>query len=369
MESGIKVFVEDSIMQKNEPVTAGSKILAGFKAPFDGAAVEKLNEAGIKIEKRLVMDEFNIDDFFTDDEIPAAVSESLADENVCVLCNDIFGKTRRQAALNGISFIKPTYGTISRYGIVPVATSMDQIGVVCADLRKGFEVLKIISGKDERDGAMIENSLKSFKDLSSCQGCQKSLCDVKVAIAVNAWGENDTSVISRLQSSFETSEIELDYFEAYHQVLYILSAAEISNNLNRYDGVKFGYRAENSNNLSDLYFKTRSEGFTLNTKLSIIMGADILSQENYHAYYEKAMKIRRLIKESLKFDSYHVIALPVKMEAKNKYEQSALYALTSLAGLPSLTVPFGDSAVQFIADFGREDVLMKIAIRVDRKPD
>ncbi|MCL2718617.1 MAG: amidase family protein [Lachnospiraceae bacterium] len=375
MSNQIKVFIEDSIMQKDEPITAGSKILTGFKSPFNATVIERLNEAGIKINRRVTMDEFGIDDYFSDDDIPTAVREAAADEDVCILCNDIFGKIRRQAALNGTCFIKPTYGTVSRYGLIPVATSMDQIGIVCANPRKGFEVLAKINGKDAKDGAMIDTKSDSLNIPSPCQQCQKSMCDVRIAVPDNVWVDekniceseasfkNDTSVISKLENTFETSRINLEYFEVYHQVLYILSAAEISNNLNRYDGVKFGYRAENSNNLNDLYFNTRSDGFTLNTKLAIIMGANVLSQENYTGYYEKAMKIRRLIKESLKFDSYDVIALPVQMKGKSKYEQSALYAITALAGLPSVTMPFGDCGVQFIADVGREDMLMKIVMR------
>ena len=362
MSNQIKVYATDDIMQKDTPATAGSKILEGFKSPFDAAVVKKLNEAGLKIEKSLTMDEFGIDDFFDDsfaeEETLAAVSEAAADENICVLSNDVFGKVRRQAVLHGVSYIKPTYGTVSRYGLIPAVSSMDQIGVVCADLQKGFEVLSKIYGAD---------GLKTpdFRIPSPCQMCAKGVCDVRVTIPVNVWDKTNENIVSKLKDSFETSEINLEHFEVYHQVLYILSSAEISNNTNRYDGIKFGYRSPNSNSLNDLYFNTRSEGFTLNTKLALVMGSSVLSKENYADYYEKAMKIRRLIKDSVKFDSYDVIALPVEMKEKTKYEQSALYALTALTGLPSITVPYGDSGIQFVANTGREDVLVKLAARLN----
>lgn len=354
MGDQIKVFVEDSIMQKDEPVTAGSKILAGFRSPIQATVVKKLEEAGMQIEKRLAMDEFGIDDFFSeDDQILASVREAAADKDVCVLCNDIFGKVRRQAALNGISFIKPTYGTVSRYGLVAAAASMDQIGIACADPKKGFAVLAKIMGEDGSDGAMLGNRAAGKQEKCSCD-------TIRVAVPDHVWGKDKVDVKRQLEKFFDLCDITLDYFDVYHQVLYILSSAEICNNLNRYDGVKFGYRSANCKNLQDLYFNTRSEGFTLNTKLAIIMGANVLSQENYAPYYEKAMKIRRLIKESIKFASYDVIALPVRMKGKSKYEQSALYALTALAGFPSITVPFGDSGIQFIADTQNEAIFKKI---------
>lgn len=365
MNSQIKVFIEDSIMQKNEPATAGSKVLAGFQSPFDAAVVEKLDGAGVKIEKRLMMDEFGIDDLFSDDDVTlAAIREAAADKDVCVLCSDIFGKVRRQAALHGLSYIRPTYGTVSRYGLIPAAASMDQIGIVCSDAGKGFEILAAIAGIDERDGAMAGcfhvSHNKSMADRSHVPDNKAMPKTLKVAIPENVWGEADAGISGDLGKIFDLVPITLDYFDAYHQVLCILSMAEISNNTNRYDGIKFGYRSPDSKSLNELYLNTRSEGFTLNTKLAIIIGAYVLAHDNYLDYYEKAMKIRRLVKESVTFDAYDVIALPVQMKGKPKYEQSALYALTALAGLPSLTVPFGDAGIQFVAGTMGEDILAGI---------
>jgi len=352
MSGQVRIFADDSIMRLNEPVTAGSKIMEGFKSPFDAAVVEKLYTKDLRIEKSLIADEFGIDDLFSEnDTVLSAVSEAKADASVCVMCNDIFGKVKRQAAVNGLYYLQPTYGTVSRYGLIPTASSMDQIGIVCSDYGKGFDVLAKVAGNDSRDGVMWQEDSYRYKAYEGA---------VKVAVPDNVWDKNDTSVIEELTKSLTVNHMELSYYEVYHQLLYILSSAEICNNTNRYDGVKFGYRNQSSKNLRELYFKTRSEGFTLNTKLAVIMGANVLTQDNYVPYYEKAMKIRRLIKEALIFDSYDVIALPIR-NSKSKYEQSALYALTALAGLPSLTVPYGNSGIQFVANVKREDILMRIA--------
>lgn len=352
MNNQIKIITEDSIMQKGKTITAGSKILKGFKSPFDATVIEKLIKTGINIEKTVPIDEFGIDNLFSDSEEPlAAIKEATADKSACVLCNDIFGKIKRQAAGNSLFYLQPTYGTVSRYGLIPTASSMDQIGIACTDFLNGFETLKIIAGKDERDGAMLPDKHYRYEDHPA---------EIKITFPENVWDKNDEYIISSLSSNFEIKKTNLKYFEIYPQVLYILSSAEICNNTNRYDGVKFGYRNENSKNLNDLYLNTRSEGFTLNTKLAVIMGANVLIKDNYEPYYEKAMKIRRLIKEAVNFDGYDVIALPAKND-KPKYEQSALYALTALAGLPSLTIPFGGSGIQFITAPKCENKLKKIA--------
>ena len=358
------VYIEDNIMQKDTPITAGSKILSGFKSPFNATVVEKLNKAGIKVEKSVAMDEFGLDDYFSDDEKTlAAVNEVVADKNVCVLCNDVFGKIRRQAALNGLCYIKPTYGTVSRYGLIPTVASMDQIGVLCANVEKGFEVLEMIREVEDNHPSKEGNELSNGLGDRHCE-CNEAIQTIRIGLPTNVWNKANTNIIAKLSESFTTNDITLDNFNTYHQLLYILSSAEFSNDTNRYDGIKFGYRNPDSKNLNDLYFNTRSEGFTLNTKLNIIMGASVLSQENYQSQYEKAMKIRRLIKESLKFDTYDVIALPIELKNQSKYEQSALYALTSLTGLPSITIPYGDNGVQFIVNTGREDVLETIATQM-----
>ena len=353
MKKPTKIHINENIMQQGRPATAGSKILSGFVAPFDAAVVERLSAAGIEITGRLPMDEFGIESLFSADEtLLPAIRAVMADADAVVLCNDLFGKLRRQAAANGLCHIRPTYGTVSRYGLIPSAPSMDQIGILCAEPDRGFEILKIIAGRDARDGAMLD-----MDGAASAARPEKDKVPEKIMIwyPENVWADQPPAADMDTQRVFAKRTGKLKLFEVYHHILYILAAAEICASTNRYDGVSFGHRSADSGDLQALYLNSRGEGFTADTKQMIIMGATVLSQENYGRFYEKALKIRRLIKESLTFDDYDLIALPTNSD-KSKYEQTALFALTALAGLPALTLPWG-GGVQYIANAGCEELL------------
>ncbi len=353
MDSKIKVYVDESIMEKGKEACAGSAILKGFISPFDATAVTRLRTAGISISGQVPMDEFGIENFFSDEteEVPGAVKAVSDDRSVCVLCNDVFGQIRRQAALNGLYYIRPTYGTVSRYGLIPAVSSMDQVGVLCADPETGRQLLTRIAGHDEGDGAMFPDTDYNYK----ADG-KPNANKIRLALPDHAWAATDSGLLAGIKNRFETRSIELKYYELYQQILYVLSCAEICNNTNRYDGIKFGYRTKNYTGITDLYVNTRGEALGLDTKLAVIMGAFVLSQDNYERYYEKAMKLRRLIRDSAAFDDYDVIALPVRCNG-TRYEELACLALPVLAGLPSLTVPAGNSGIQLIAASKREDVL------------
>ena len=281
------VFIDDSIMQKSSLATAGSRMLENFTAPFDATVITRLKEKNDSLKtERIKLAEFGLIEFGQADpkELPGTP----------LLCNDVFGYIRRRATAHGLCYIRPTYGTVSRFGLIPTASSMDQIGLVCKDPSEGFSLLAAISGHDENDGAMFPDKNYSY-----------TKTDKKLKIAEKS--------------------LQLPYSDVYSQVLQILAFAEISGNLSRYDGIKFGYRAQGYKNLEELYTKTRTEAFGLEAKLAIVMGCLILSQDYYAKYYEKAMKIRRLIKESLPFAQYDVIAVPDDCP------------IAELAGLPSLT--------------------------------
>jgi aspartyl-tRNA(Asn)/glutamyl-tRNA(Gln) amidotransferase subunit A len=265
-------------MQKGRPATAGSKILENFIAPFDAEVVTRLNGE----TKRVKLAEFGVGD-------PGALPDDAP-----LLVNDVFGHVRRRASEQGLCYIRPAYGTVSRYGLIPTAASMDQIGIVCKNPDEGFALLSVIAGSPK-------NSIPP------------------------GGGEQ------RLPLSEHVQE----------QVLNILVCAEISGNLSRYDGIKFGYRTASYKGLDELCANTRTEALSPGDKFAVIMGAYVLSQENYERYYLKAMKIRRLIKESLRFDEYDVLVLPVSSP------------LAVLCGLPSLT--FGDT--QLVANVKNENAL------------
>ena len=307
------IYIDDSIMQKGSLATAGSKMLENFTAPFDATVITRLKENAENIKtdsfkiERVRMTEYGLTNFGLADpgELPGSP----------MLCNDVFGHVRRRAAGQGLCYIRPTYGTVSRYGLIPTASSMDQIGIICKEPPEGFPLLAAISGYDEKDGAMFPEKNYSY-----------AKTDKKTSIA--------------------DESLQLPYSDVYSQILQILAFAEISGNLNRYDGIKFGYRAQGYKSLDTLYTKTRTEAFGLEAKLAIVMGCLLLSQDYYVKYYEKAMKIRRLIKESLPFTQYDVITIPDDCP------------LAELAGLPSLTFSHNGKGIQLVADVKKESYLL-----------
>jgi aspartyl-tRNA(Asn)/glutamyl-tRNA(Gln) amidotransferase subunit A len=347
------VALEDSIMQKGKQVTAGSRILDNFTSPFNATVVDRLLDGGFKISGRTVMDEFGLlklsrDDDNTPSGALRAVSEGIS---AYALCNDLFGRYRGEAPKNDCCYIHPTYGTVSRYGLIPLASSMDQIGIVCKDLSQGFKLLSHLAGKDPKDGAMFPDSSYNYGTTD-----EKITLGVPRSVVEKA-DEGTREAIMDFIKEFSSTDINLEYFDLYNQVMYILSSAEISSNLSRYDGIKFGYRASGYTNIDDLYIKTRSEGFGLDAKLTAIMGAMILSKDQYGPYYEKAMKIRRLIKESVKFDTYKVIVLPCRI-SDDPYENLALYSLAPLAGLPSVSFSYKGHGIQLVASVKKENLLL-----------
>ncbi|HCC35470.1 MAG TPA: hypothetical protein DEQ02_07495 [Ruminococcaceae bacterium] len=286
------VYLDDSIMIKGKPASAGSKMLENFIAPFDATAAVRIKENAETVR----LGEFGL-------KAPKMLPDGP------LLCNDVFGHVRAAATKQGLYYIRPTYGTVSRYGLIPAVCSMDQIGVVCKDPYEGFELLSKIAGHDEKDGAMFPEKHYSYV-------------------------KSDKSPVLFKEA--------LPYSELYGSVFEILACAELSGNLSRYDGIKFGYRAENFKGLDELYIKTRTGGFGNEVKFALTAGCLALSQDYYTALYEKAMKLRRLIKESLRFDQYDVLVLPVESP------------LAVLAGLPSLS--FGE--VQLAAQVKNEGALL-----------
>ena len=212
---------------------------------------------------------------------------------------------------------------------------MDQIGIVCQDPKEGFSLLERIAGFDENDGAMFPD--KSYLYKADSKEIRWALPDNPDKTAESFIGKAGLKAVCFTET----------YAEVYDQVLQILAYAEISNNISRYDGIKFGYRASGYRNLDGLYSKTRTEGFGPEAKLAAVMGCIALSKDYYEMYYDKAMRIRRLIKESLRFDTYDVIAASVQSP------------LAVLAGLPSLAFPHEGKGIQLIADVKKENVLLR----------
>lgn len=299
------IYLEDSIMQKGLPATAGSKILSGFKSPFDAAVVERLSQKGYTLQSIPPAAEFGLYPLTQEPPLPTAVS--AVRDRVCdfALCNDFSGQNRQSASDSGLYYIHPTYGSVSRYGLIPSVSSMDTIGIVCKNLADGFALLSVIAGHDDRDGISLPSSSYAF-------------------------APSETPLRTVVLSE-DTSPL----LPVLPEAALILFCAELAGNISRYDGLNFGYRTSEFHGLEDLYLNTRTEGFTLNTKLSLVMGAMVLSESYYTPRYHKAMQVRRALYTALDalFTAADIISVPPSLRGGE--------LLAPLCGLPSVGLPDG----------------------------
>ena len=334
--------LEDSIMHRGRPVTAGSKMLENFVSPLDATVVTRLEAAGFTILGKTKMDEFGVAGLFSETTgVSGAVSAIAGGVAALALCNDYTGAVSALAAAHGLFYIRPTYGTVSRFGLIPAVPSMDQIGILCKTPEEGFRALAVIAGFDPKDGAMF--------GAAEPRNAECGMRNAEYAFRLGLFGMRDTEFLDEFRDrGFDAGDIGLEYFDFYGPVMQILCCAELSACLSRYDGVKFGYRAENFSGLSELYIKSRTEAFGQDVKLAAVMGAMVLSQDNYMRYYDKAMRVRRLIKQSLYFDEYDAIITP------------APCALPQLAGLPAVTMPYRGNVITLITNTMREDTLLSL---------
>ncbi|MCL2433279.1 MAG: amidase family protein [Clostridia bacterium] len=317
----MRFMMQDSIMVKGLPCTAGSRMLENFKAPFSAMVYEKCLAAGLAFEGHVLGDELGIARLFDhggEEKTDSAVTALLENRCDAVLCNDVFGKLRAQAANHGLVYIHPAYGTVSRYGLVASVSSMDQIGALCRSVEDAAVMLSMISGHDARDGT-------NLPDASTPPSCGKVINSV-------------------------------EFSKSVAPVFYILAAAEICNNATRYDGVKFGYHAE-AEGLEEVYVRSRSEGMGRDLQLASLVGCMTLSQAHYDGLYDKAMRIRRLIQnycndllEEQKFSSISTISTDA-----NKYEEISQYAVPLLCGLAAISLPVEDG--QIVCRRGSENAM------------
>ena len=252
------VRIANDIMVKGFPATAGSKALQGFTAPFSATVAERLGAAGVKTDPIDCFAEFSFFDFLSGKEIAFP-------QGTPTLCNDYCGAHKFFAAKNGMFFLHPTYGRISRYGLVQAVSSMDQIGIAAENLRDAYALLEVISGKDEKDIVTVSEKWTGIENIDFSENTS---CDEEER---NLWAG----------------------------VFFILASSELSCNIARYDGVKFGRRAEKYANLNEMYLNSRKEGFSTFIKTAAVAGTAFLSKDYYADYYEKALRLRRFIKEKI----------------------------------------------------------------------
>ncbi|MBR4282664.1 MAG: hypothetical protein IKT35_03010 [Clostridia bacterium] len=369
--SGMKIALEDMILTKEYPTTAGSKMLEGFVSLFDAEVVEKLTSAGYEIGGKVNVGEFAIDllgetSYFDglDDDFVSATSKVIADGDAyAVVGLDVNGAQRRAAAISGQVNVKPTYGTVSRFGTIPVACSGECVSITADSVNKCRLVLSAVAGHDDKDGTSLSDEniglIKADADFTPAK---------KVAVIKGVNTENVCDILKN--SGVEVEEIDADTFIAAKTAWNILMSAELCNNVSRYDGVKFGYRSENYKTIGELYTNSRSEAFGEVLKTAILYGSDALSTENYFKVYDKALRIRRVMCEKFAeiFKNFDAIIMPAVSKEKyekadvesNKlfcFDENVYTAPASISGLPVVTA----GGVQIVGKAFSENVLFALA--------
>ena len=324
----MKFMMQSCIMVADKVCDGGSKILENFVSPLSATAYEKCVAAGMEFCGLVKPSEFGTDSLFTaSDDSDEAISAILDGKCDVVLCNDVYGKIVRAAAASGLVFVEGAYGTVSRFGIMQTVSSMDRVGVLCKSAPDGAKVLSVISGKDEKDGSMLDTEKYEYSTVA----------------------EGETKVVK--------GSVDMKYFDVLPAVFYALASAEICNNTNRYDGVKFGYRAADVKDLNDLYLRSRTEALGFDIQIASMVGCMVLAKENYEKWYYKAMQLRRMIRDyyTALLTASDVLVLPAKCDCGDKFKQLALYALASVCGFASVTATIGGEAVQLICKRGNEN--------------
>lgn len=402
---GIPLSMKDLLCTKGVTTTCGSKILENFVPPYDATVIEKLKKQGAVILGKVAMDEFAMGSTsencaFNVPENPwkkgyvsggssgGSATSVAGMECLGSLGSDTGGSIRQPASLCGVVGIKPTYGRVSRYGLVAFASSLDQIGPLTRDVTDSAMMLNAISGYDGRDSTSVKQDVPDFTS-SLVKGMQ----GVKVGIPREYFGDGLDSEVAAVvkngiqilkDSGAEIVDVSLPHTEYCVAVYYLIASAEASSNLARYDGVVYGYRNQDVDSLLDMYKETRSQGFGSEVKRRILIGTYALSSGYYDAYYKKASQVRTLILNDFKkaYESCDVLLSPVTPTPAWKrgehagdplalYLSDILTISANLAGIPGMSVPGGFSSdglpigIQMQGAHFREDVLLQAAYNLE----
>lgn len=406
--TGIPIAQKDIFCTEGVKTSCGSKILDNFIAPYDATVVEKLNQAGAVMLGKLNMDEFamgssNETSFYGVVKNPwdvtavpggssggsaAAIAARLA---VAATGTDTGGSIRQPAAHCGITGLKPTYGRVSRYGMIAYASSLDQGGPMAHSAEDAAILLQAMAGFDDKDSTSADLPVPDYT-----AGLNKSIEGLKIGLPKEFFGEGlngrmaaaiETAVNEYRKLGAQIQEISMPDLNLAIPAYYVIAPAECSANLSRFDGVRFGYRCRNPADLTDLYTRSRGEGFGKEVKRRILMGTYALSAGYYDAYYIKAQKVRRLISEDFKnaLAQVDVLMGPVtpqpafaigeKMGNPVEMYLSDIYTIAvNLAGLPAMSVPAGfvdgkPVGLQIIGNYFTEDKLLNIAHQYQQVTD
>jgi len=373
--SGIPIAIKDNIVTNGIKTTAASKILYNFMPVYSATVMEKLEAAGAIDAGKTNLDEFamgsstetsyygtsvNPWDF---SRVPGGSSGGsaaavAAGEVVAALGTDTGGSIRQPAAFNGIFGIKPTYGRVSRWGVIAFASSLDQVGVMSKRVEDSATVLSVIAGHDDKDSTSSEKEVPDYR-----ANLNKDMHGVKIAVPKEFWHEGThPDVLDNVNKALDAykkmgatvEEVSLPTLEHAVEVYYVLASSEASSNLQRYDGVRYGYRAEDVKNIKDLFVNSRSEGFGDEVKRRIMLGTFALSAGAYDAYFKKAAEVRTIFINEMNdvLKDYDLIMGPSTTTPAFKigekvddplamYMNDILTIPANLAGLPAASVPAG----------------------------
>ncbi len=405
--AGIPIGIKDNICTKGIKTTCSSKMLENFVSPYDATVMEKINEQNLINLGKLNMDEFAMGgsteySYFKKTRNPwnlnkvpggssggsaAAVASKMVP---WALGSDTGGSIRQPASFCGVVGLKPTYGLVSRYGLVAFASSLDQIGPITKDVRDSAILLNIIAGHDEKDTTSANIEKKDYT-----KALKNDVKGLKIAVPKEFFGEGiNEEVKETLEQAIEkykelgaeVEEISLDIAKYSLAAYYIIGCAEASSNLGRFDGIRYTYRTSEFKNLRELYKKSRSEGFGPEVKRRIILGTYVLSSGYYDAYYKKAQQVRTLVMNEFSkvFEKYDVILTPtaptvafdIGSKSNNPLEMYLADICTvsvNIAGLPGISIPCGVDkegmpiGMQLIGNKFCEETILNAAYTFEQK--
>ncbi len=373
MFAGIPGAIKDNICVKGQKCTAASKMLEDWVSPYNATVIERLMAEDYVSIGKTNMDEFAMgssteNSFFGPSKNPwnvdyvpggssgGSAAAVAAGEAVWTLGSDTGGSIRQPASFCGLVGLKPTYGLVSRYGLIAFASSLDQIGPITKDVTDAAIVLNSIAGHDERDSTSIPQEKVDY-----CDALVDDVKGMKIGIPKEFFGEGikaetrsaiDKAIEFYKKAGAEIIPVSIPHVKSGVSIYYIIAPAEASSNLARYDGVSYGFRAD-GDNIVDMYINTRNQGFGMEVKRRIMLGNYVLSAGYYDAYYKKALKVRRLLKEAFDkaYEQCDVLLAPSASGTAFKFgaftDPLALYmedictVPVNLAGLPSISIPVG----------------------------
>ena len=405
--AGIPIGIKDNLCTKGVKTTCASKMLENFVSPYDATVVEKLEESGIISLGKLNMDEFAMGSSTENsamkithnpwnlNKVPggssggsaAAVAANLVP---WALGSDTGGSIREPASFCGVVGLKPTYGLVSRYGLVAFASSLDQVGPITKDVRDCAMLLNLIAGHDEKDSTSYDMEKKDYT-----KSLEKDIKGLKIGVPKEFFGEGiNKEVKEKLEEAIEkykemgaiVEECSLDVAQYALATYYIIACAEASSNLGRFDGIRYGYRAKDYTDLNELFVNSRSEAFGDEVKRRIILGTYVLSSGYYDAYYKKAQKVRTFVKKEFdkNFAKYDVLLTPVAPttafnigeKSNNPLEMYLADICTvsiNIAGVPAISIPCGVDksgmpiGMQLIGNRFNEETILNAAYAFEQK--